>query len=386
MSQEFPVPLDASQAVPRQISDISNALSALGSSFAGNSPPTDPAPVQGRLWYEADTGILQFYNGAAWVPVAGGQNAYNDYAVDTTLTIANGFVSVDCSGGDVNITLPTAVGLNGKVFTIIKRDDSSNLVLIIPDGSEKINGGGGDGLRQLWESMSIVSDGANWKMWVSTSGRLLRRTIKTTDTTYTTARNSNKVLIQMVGGGGGGGSIDTSGTAVAAGGGGGGGGYAEAYLEVTELTTYTVAIGAGGAGGTGAGGNPGAQGGDTTFSNGITLVTAYGGYGGNGSVETSVHGFTDGGIGGDISTNGDLNISGGPGSPGIMLDPKSASGNGGSSHFGGGERGWTTNHVGADARVYGAGGSGANSLAGIVTEFDGGDGSAGVIIIWDFSG
>jgi hypothetical protein len=81
-----------------------------------------------------------------------------------TLTFADDTIRADASGGAFTLTLPTAVGVAGTVFTIVRVDvaASTNSLTIDANGSETI-----DGLLTylLWtgESVVIKSDGANWK-------------------------------------------------------------------------------------------------------------------------------------------------------------------------------------------------------------------------------
>lgn len=70
---------------------------------------------------------------------------------------------VNASGGAVTRTLPTAVGIAGKRYTIKKIDTSSNLVVVQTTSSQTI-----DGFAPPWniryqnEAITYESDGANW--------------------------------------------------------------------------------------------------------------------------------------------------------------------------------------------------------------------------------
>lgn len=202
----------------------------------------------------------------------------------------------------------------------------------------------------------------------------------TTSGTYTPTAGMKYCTIEVVGGGGGGGGAeDSTGIGIACGSGGGAGGYARLTASAATIgASQTVTIGAGGAGGT-AGPNPGSNGGTTSVG---TLVSATGGTGGSqGSAANGDIGF---GSPGGVGSSGDINISGGPGYPGIGYTSsgnRCASGSGGNSYFGSG--GISVNDApGQSGAGYGGGGSGA------ATVFDaaeaGGNGTDGVVIITEY--
>lgn len=216
--------------------------------------------------------------------------------------------------------------------------------------------------------------------WASIPGRLTSFTVITASgaSTYTTPASVTALLVECVGGGGGGGGVaGTTGNAAAAGS-GGGGSYARKYIA-SPAASYSVSVGAGGAGGA-KGDNAGSNGGNTTF--GSTVMTCHGGAGGNGSAAGSAPDIVAGGEGGIVASGGDLNVGGQAGGNGIRLsDSVSMSSPGGGSYFGGGAPGVETT-PGKNAATYGAGGSGASTHNN--ADRQGGDGSQGVIVVWEF--
>lgn len=88
--------------------------------------------------------------------------AYNAVSTNTTLDATYCVVSVDCTGGARTITLPTAVGIGGRQYTIRKLDASGNAVTIDGDGSETINGATTKALAAQYDVATIMSNGANW--------------------------------------------------------------------------------------------------------------------------------------------------------------------------------------------------------------------------------
>lgn len=84
------------------------------------------------------------------------------HSVAVATTLEHGVHDFVIAGGGVfTVTLPTAVGYQGRQFTI-KRVDASNTITVDGNGSETIDGGANVALDGNYESVTVVSDGANW--------------------------------------------------------------------------------------------------------------------------------------------------------------------------------------------------------------------------------
>ncbi len=229
----------------------------------------------------------------------------------------------------------------------------------------------------------VVIDAAGGRKTAAASGRYLRSTILVSGTTFTTGPGTNTIKVRMVGGGGGGAGCTSVVSAASAGGGGGAGGYAEKTFAVTPNTAYTYAIGAAG---TAVSGAAGGNGGDTTFAaNGVT-VTAKGGTGAPIATAVATLVAYAGGAGGIAGTNGDVNASGDPGKPGIVLitaTPIVASGPGASGPFGGGGVGIAA--VGAGNAATGNGSGGGGSATGASVARAGGVGTVGLVAVDEYA-
>lgn len=176
--------------------------------------------------------------------------------------------------------------------------------------------------------------------------------------------------VQVWGGGAGGSGVHPT----LAANGGGAGGYA--YILLRGLTPgrgIAVSVGAGGAGGTagGSGGAGGTAGQPSAFG---AFCTANGG---------GISGFT-GTIwppaAGGQAIGGDVNSTGGPGSPGQQIGTTPAGqigGNGGdaANGGGGGRGGWATTQAGSNGGLPGGGGGGGGATQ------RGGDGAPGAVVI-----
>ena len=216
----------------------------------------------------------------------------------------------------------------------------------------------------------------------------------TSGTSYTPTTGASYFVVYCTGGGGGGGNAagtDTSNSN--AGGGGGAGGTAIKIYNAAEMGSGAVyAVGAGGNGGTSSG-SSGGTGGTSTFNpNGTGLIlTANGGTGGEGSSTGNNTNYRDGGDGG-TTTNGDINAKGQSGFHTQTVNAFAGGGNGGASYYGGGGGGGfvasiTAGDVGGTASTFGAGGGGGASR-GLnntgSTGINGGSGSDGAIVIFEY--
>ena len=79
------------------------------------------------------------------------------------LTSKHHTVLCDCSSTAITITIPTAVGVTGKIYAI-KCIDDTNTCTITATGSEEIDGSTDDITLISMESINVQSDGTNW--WI----------------------------------------------------------------------------------------------------------------------------------------------------------------------------------------------------------------------------
>lgn len=82
-----------------------------------------------------------------------------------TATVSDDNLLVDGSGGGWTLTLPSASARTGKVFWIIRTDDTpANAVTVDAHLSQTIGGATTRALYTKGEILSIVSDGSNWQI------------------------------------------------------------------------------------------------------------------------------------------------------------------------------------------------------------------------------
>jgi hypothetical protein len=93
---------------------------------------------------------------------------YRNSSVITRTTLYNADLSDDiilCSSAAFTVTLPTAVGCTGKVFTIKKTDVTlANIITIATTSSQTIDGATTTTLNTQYETLTLQSDGANWQV------------------------------------------------------------------------------------------------------------------------------------------------------------------------------------------------------------------------------
>ena len=109
----------------------------------------------------ASLGLAQTFTGG--IKITGfSQNEVGNKTSGYTATTTDDVIYVDDSAGSVTITLPTAVGNDGKVFTIKKVVASTNTVTIAAAAGQFIDGAANVVLNNAQEKLIIQSNGHYW--------------------------------------------------------------------------------------------------------------------------------------------------------------------------------------------------------------------------------
>lgn len=304
--------------------------------------------------------------------------------------VANGNFYTD--SGAANAYVLTSVGskqsltayTDGACFEFIAGNPNTgaSTVNVASQGVKniKLADGTDPAAGQIDGRVTLRFDAGNNRCELITTGSV-SVTVKTSGTTYTPPPGVRALKFIATGAGGGGGGVDGQGAGTTALSTGGGGGGTTIKFTRSIESSYTIAIGAGGTGGA-AGNNNGTAGGNTTVTSTSVNLTAGGGGLGTGMLGVSTTANTIGGTGGTAS-GGDLNISGGESdnSAIVLGDP------GNVSHAGGtiwspGVRG-RVGALGLAGFNYGTGG-GAAGTTDVATDYAGGDGADGVIVIEEY--
>jgi hypothetical protein len=90
--------------------------------------------------------------------------AYTTVAADTTLTASHYCVDVNATAAARTITLPTAVGCAGREYIVCKLDASGNAVTVEGDGAETVNGAANFPLAAQYDTVAVMSTGAEWRV------------------------------------------------------------------------------------------------------------------------------------------------------------------------------------------------------------------------------
>jgi hypothetical protein len=105
-------------------------------------------------------GALSWSEGAAQATSAPISTKSSNY----TLTTADGTILVNAASGGITITLPAAASAAESIFTIKKKDVTSNVVTVDANGVELIDGSTTYTLSTQYEAIKIQSDGSAW--WI----------------------------------------------------------------------------------------------------------------------------------------------------------------------------------------------------------------------------
>jgi hypothetical protein len=81
---------------------------------------------------------------------------------DYTASINDCFIEVDATSGNIIITLPTAVGNDGRILFVKKIDSSSNTVTVKGNGSQLIDGSNTIVLSTQYASCEVFSNNVGW--------------------------------------------------------------------------------------------------------------------------------------------------------------------------------------------------------------------------------
>jgi len=94
-------------------------------------------------------------------------------------------ILADATANDITVTLPSAATSLDVPYTIKKIDNTTNIVIIEGDGGDTIDNDLNQVIRDQYEGITMVSDGAEWYVVNKKSNAPLTVGVKTTTTTVT---------------------------------------------------------------------------------------------------------------------------------------------------------------------------------------------------------
>lgn len=125
-----------------------------------NTINTLSSTIQGELHYTIDTKQLYVNDGTKNVRALylNTSNKTNNYVIIES----DDYISINASSVNIILTLPSAIGLSGKILYLKKIDNTTNIVTINTNGSETIDNTSSYLLSSQWDSIVIISNGTNW--------------------------------------------------------------------------------------------------------------------------------------------------------------------------------------------------------------------------------
>lgn len=96
------------------------------------------------------------------VTIQGQVQAYTAVSSLYTASIIDNVIAANASTGSFSVTLPTAVGITGKIYTVKKVDSSANTVTVATTSAQTIDGQSNEVLSFQYDGITVQSNGANW--------------------------------------------------------------------------------------------------------------------------------------------------------------------------------------------------------------------------------
>lgn len=89
---------------------------------------------------------------------------YTALSSNTTLDSTHDYIAATAGASGITITLPTAASDTGRTYTIQKVDSAAGTVTVATTSSQTISGPTTRLLATQWDSITVVSNGANWNL------------------------------------------------------------------------------------------------------------------------------------------------------------------------------------------------------------------------------
>ena len=106
-------------------------------------------------------GTLDTSTGVLTISKIGGVPVSSNYVAKTgTYTAGASDFVINCTANTFTVTLPTAVGIAGKQYCV--KNTGSGVITVDADGAETIDGQANKILSVQYESVWVISTGANW--------------------------------------------------------------------------------------------------------------------------------------------------------------------------------------------------------------------------------
>jgi len=90
------------------------------------------------------------------------RRAVTSTAISYAVLLTDDVILGTSGAGGITATLPTAVGITGKTYDIVKVDAGAGALTVDGNGAETINGAATYSLPNQWDTVTVISDGTNW--------------------------------------------------------------------------------------------------------------------------------------------------------------------------------------------------------------------------------
>tara|TARA_R110000868_G_scaffold19297_1_gene83073 strand:+ start:10467 stop:10856 length:390 start_codon:yes stop_codon:yes gene_type:complete len=95
-------------------------------------------------------------------PALGGALKVKYTPISGTYTVTANDCVVDCTANTFTVTLPTAIGLQGQIFTV--KNSGAGVITVAAAGGEFIDGAASQILSVQYQSISLVSTNTGWRI------------------------------------------------------------------------------------------------------------------------------------------------------------------------------------------------------------------------------
>jgi hypothetical protein len=96
------------------------------------------------------------------VTINGLNTALTTQSANYSVTLSDATILGNASTANITITLPTAVGITGRIYAIKKIDSSTNVVTVGTTSSQTIDSFTTKALARQFDAVQVQSNGSNW--------------------------------------------------------------------------------------------------------------------------------------------------------------------------------------------------------------------------------
>lgn len=144
---------------------------------SNGAPQGSITAPKGSIYIQHDgaLGKLVYLKGSGsgntgWTPIVSAENTLGYTAQTANYSAASSDYLIDCTTNSFTVTLPTAVGVTGKIYVI--KNSGSGTITIATTSSQTIDGAS-PGTILAGKQIMVQSDGANWKRIIPNTGAVL---------------------------------------------------------------------------------------------------------------------------------------------------------------------------------------------------------------------